>query len=350
MVYSGSECVDVLFWRKMYSTPLYLSLYPVKRRDDEAFWSQWQHVPERDGLLRLWEYASVINDENGALVGRVPVYTEADHELLAAWHARVSQAIVQRLKGEQAALDELAHDFQGEHPDPDNLRRITVLGRLLGRGVPSVLVEGLLDPAHDWGGLGRAFIWGDQGQGLPPSSGFSTHGCSGGGTHFTTFQVNMKFPGQEVLNEYSRERVIGLLGRLCREPLFRQDLLQREAHTESERARLERMVDELLTVRWLEERESRLTVDLPWLSWSVDADEQRLRGLAERTVEPVAAAAEELKTLAAQCSFARCRFGDVIYVILSKMRYFVVRDLQREGVIPPEPHPLPPGWGAWLYV
>ncbi|MFQ6097920.1 MAG: hypothetical protein ACE5O2_09365, partial [Armatimonadota bacterium] len=117
---------------------------------------------------------------------------------------------------------------------------------------------------------------------------------------------------------------------------------------EAGRAKFSAMLDDLLMVRWLKEGVGGLTVALPWLPWSKEEDMRRLRGLAENVVEPIADTAEERKAVVAQCSFARCRFADVVYMVVSKMMSFVVRDLQREEVVVRQPDPIPPGWGAWL--
>ena len=76
-----------------------------------------------------------------------------------------------------------------------------------------------------------------------------------------------------------------------------------------------------------------LTSGLPYLPWSGSKDTDRLRDLTQRLVEPVVDAADELKALAAQSSFAHCRFADVAYMITAKMLWFVVRDLTRSGII-----------------
>ena len=351
MVYSGDGCVNVLFWSKKHTKELYCALYPEKHRDDQAFWSRWEHIVELDGVLRLWEHAGAIREEDGKLVGLVPVYTESDHELFAAWHARTSRAVVDRITSEETAVDHATRDFRGDHPDRDNLRHITVIGRLIAQGVQTVLTEGFMGSAHDWGGLGRAFIQGQRGYGLPPSGGYSTHSCSGGDAHLTAFHMGfVDFPGHEILDEYGREYVVALLGRLCESSTSRDALVEAEASTEKARARTNAVLNGMLSARWLQETDGVLRVALPWLPWSVQDDLERLRELAERIAEPIADGADELKVLAAQCSFARCRFADVAYLVASKMTSYVVRDLRRDGVVVPQPDPMPPGWGVCLYV
>lgn len=349
MVYSGDGCVGVLFWSKEHTKELYLALYPEKRRDDESFWNEWRHVKELDGILRLWEYAGAVREEDGRLVGLVPVYTEQDHEMFAAWHARVSQAILERLCAEEAAIEGLVQQFHGGNSDPGNLRQITIVGRLIAHGMTDVLTEGFMGSAHDWGGLGRAFIQGQRGYGLPPCGGYSLHECGPEGAHFATFQLSMTYPGRELMDEYGSERVAELLVGLCRSPRAREELLATEKD-ESSRARLEAILEGLTAARWVAERDGLLQVALPWLPWGVAQDSERIRDMAGALTEPIADAAEELKVLAAQCSFARCRFADVAYMVTSKMISYVVRDIAGEGVLPFLPDPTPPGCGAWLYV
>ncbi|MBM3498353.1 MAG: hypothetical protein FJX74_06745 [Armatimonadetes bacterium] len=109
-------------------------------------------------------------------------------------------------------------------------------------------------------------------------------------------------------------------------------------------------MDELLTARWLREQDGLLHGALPWVPWREDSEGERLRALAERVIEPMADAAEELRVLAAQSTFARCRFADAAHLLTSIATGYVVENLRRSGLIAAYPNPIPPGWGAWLYL
>jgi len=344
--YAGDGCVGVLFWKRARTRDLYLALYPEKVADDEGFWGQWQDVEGLEGHLRLWEYAGATRREDGRLIGLVPVYTEEDHERLAEWHARVSRAVLERINGEEGRIRELTADLRGGGSDPENLRHITVIGRLIGHCTNALLAEGFMGVAHDWGGLGRAYIWGMRGRNLPPTGGYSYNAGSSGPVHLVAFQHNDLHPGRRCFSEHGTERPIGLLGELVSAPRPRDEIIA-EARDPS---RVEAMVGELLGAEWLCERDGVLHCPLPWLPWSVQEDNARLRDLAETIVQPVADAAEELRALAAQCSFSGCRFTDVAYVAVSIALGYAVRDLRKAGLVAEYPRVIPPGWGAWLYV
>jgi hypothetical protein len=349
IAYSGPDDVEVLFWSRSkgnFIPALYSAIYPECSLTDEGVWERWDDPECVDQLRRLWSNAGVIRVEGDRVVGLVPIYTASDHERFAAWHVRTSRAIVDRFKEEEDTVNDLMHDFRGDCADKDNLRRITLLGRILARGVERVLHGGLFESAHDWGGLGRAFIWG-QHQGLGPTGGYSIHTNGAAGLSLASFQQGRRFPGLEAIGRYGPETVFGMLGRLCTAPQSREALLA-EAGDEEHAARRAAMLHELADVQWIGEESGLLSTILPHLPWSSSRDEHRVKALSERLTEPVVDAADELKALAAQSSFAHCRFADVAYMITAKMRWYVVRDLTREGIIVPQPDPIPPGWGAWI--
>jgi len=149
--------------------------------------------------------------------------------------------------------------------------------------------------------------------------------------------------------EYGDTAVLSLLGRLCRSS-FAKDAVLKEADEGIRRARLSAALDHMLAGGWVVESDGHLATALPWLPWSPLYDVQRLRPLAEAICEPIADAAEELRVLASQCSFARCRFADTAYLLTSIALGYVVRDLQREGVVMPYADAVQPGRGAWLYL
>ena len=352
ITYSGTCDVDVLFrspTKKHCAASLYSAIYPESRLADENVWHGWDDPECVDQLRRLWNHVGVIRIEDDRVLGLVPVYTAQDHERFAAWHARASRAMVERLKQEEDVIGDLVRDFEGECTDKDNLRRITILGRIIARGVEDALHSGLFESAHDWGGLGRAFIWG-QCPGLGPAGGYSIHTCGAVGAEFSTFQQDRKFPGMDVITQYGQDAALGLLARLCRSPENRDGLLADVGEDAKRAGRFAAMLERLVSVRWVKEHDHLLTPGLPYLPWSGPSDRHRLNDLSRRLVEPVADAADELKALAAQSSFAHCRFADVAYMITAKMRWYVVRDLTRQGLIVPQPDPIPPGWGAWLYL
>lgn len=344
--YSGEGHVGVLFWSKPRTRELYLALYPEKAVGDKAFWDQWQDVAGIEGHLRLWEYAGATRTEDGTLVGLVPVYTEEDHERLAEWHARVSRRVLERIKTQEDRVRELTADLRGGEDDPDNLRHITVIGRLIGQCMKALLAEGFVGVAHDWGGLGRAYIWGMLGRNLPPTGGYSYNEAGSGPVHLIAFQNNDRHPGRHCFNEYGTQPPVSLLGELVSTRRPKDEVIGGAP----DRTPTEGMVEELIGAGWLCERDGVLQCAVPWLPWSVEEDNGRLRDLAETIAQPIADAADGLRALAAQCSFSRCRFTDVAHVLVSIAVGYVVRDLRKEGFVVEYPRVIPPGWGAWLYV
>jgi len=351
VAYSGEDTVDVLFWKRPHRKELYGAMYPAVRRDDKAFWEQWRHVTDLETLLKLWLNTGVLVEEGGELVCQVPLYTTPhDDETFVAWHARTSRAVSQRICDSDDELRGLQEDLRCSEPDPVNLRFITVLGRLIANGLHAALERGLLGSASDWGGLGSAFIFGGRGRNLPPTGGYSIN-TRGGPPHalFKSFQAD-GYPGDVAFYPYGSGPVVAALAQLAARATSRAEFLDTIAPGAGASPRAEEVLQQVLAARWVEEHGQELQLCLPWLPWSVSEDAERLRALAERVCEPIAEAAPELRALASQCSFARCRFTDTAYLLTSIMIGHVVRDLQRKEVICKYPMPIPPGFGAWLYV
>jgi RNA polymerase sigma-70 factor (ECF subfamily) len=347
------EGVNSLFWGGMReeAAGLYGLIYPENAAQANSFQAPRRAGPSQPaGLRELWLHAGVVRLEGDRVVGLVPVYTMRDHELFAAWHARLSREIAERVKEEHAKIEELTGDFRGKTSDPTNLLHITIVGRLIATGMYAALQKGLFDSAHDWGGLGRAFISGQE-SGLPPIGGFSIQCRHGGGVRFCSFQTDRGYPGMGLLDEHGTEEVLGLLVRQARSPQTRDEMLAARGAAGHPRERTEALLRGLAEASWLSEVGGRFSLSLPYLVWpAFPDDEARLAPVVARLVEPVADAADEMKVLAAQCSFAHCRFADVAFMLASRMIYYVIRDLRRDGLIPDYPSPIPPGWGAWLHI
>ncbi len=343
--YSGDSYQSVL-WQRAGVKELYLALYPEVRRDDRAFWDRFEHIRYLEGHLRLWEYAGVIRYEGDRVIGLVPVYTTDDYERLAGWHARVSRAMLDRVKSHDDDIEGLIREFRGVVDDHENLRHIALVGRLLATGVHAFLEDAFVGSAHDWGGLGPAYVWGGRGWNLPPTGGYSINSCGAGSAYLRAFQSDMRHAGTPAYNEHGSETAVRLIADLCGEPRSRAELL-RDCPDPTRR---EHLFGQLLEAHWLQEQDGVLESGLPWLPWRSEAEADRLRPLAEQIAEPIAEAAHELRALAAQCSFAQCRFVDVAYVATSTAIGYVNRDLRRAGLVAEYPHTIPPGWGAWLYV
>jgi RNA polymerase sigma-70 factor (ECF subfamily) len=336
---------------------LYAAIYPSCDLSDKP-WEEIMDKDEAQRLLAQWESMQVISRTTRKIHGLIPICTPQDALKLRPWYDSFSNATAATVENHIGELRSLIDKFI--QPDEvNNVLGIVVICWALGARTGPL--------------TGSAFSAGD---GRAERETGKRYACFGRATErfakrdmgyvCRSYDDNYRWLGihhgvdrSEFIKGVNRwgnylgqesYRVFNTLIAIGGETISLPEFRYAAFGARVQKQEFDEYLNDLLNLHLIAEDDGRYKLAFPVLYHSqMEPVTDIAKSIAQEIVNQLADLVEDLRDIAAQCSFADCRFNDVFQMVWSEALSCALDILVESGLLPNWPESALGEWGVWLY-
>jgi hypothetical protein len=334
---------------------LYAAIYP----SCDLFDKPWEGIMDKDEAQRLlaqWESTQVISRTTRKIYGLVPICTPQDALKLRLWYDNFSNVAAATVENHIGEL----HNLIGKAIQPDEVDNV------LGSVIICWTLGGRTGPLTN-----LAFSVGDGRAEREPGKRYACFGlaaerfskrdmgcvCRGDddyrwlgihhGVDRSAFIKGMNRWG----NYYGHgNHIFNTLIAIGDETVLLNELRYAAFGARVQKQEFDEYLNDLLNLHLVAEDNGRYRLAFPVLYHSqMEPVTDIAESIAQEIVNQLPDLVEDLRDIAAQCSFADCRFNDVFQMVWFESLSCALDVIVESGILPNWPESALGEWGVWLY-
>lgn len=335
---------------------LYAAIYPSCDLSDKP----WEGIMDKDEAQRLlaqWESTQVISRTTRKIYGLVPILTLQDAQLLQLWYDRFSNVAATAVENHIDKLRTLISS--AVQPDEiDNVLGSVVICWALGaRTGPLTNLTFSVGDGRAERETGKRYAY--FGNSAEPFSKRDMGYICRGDDDYRWLGIHHGVDRRALIkginrwgNYYGQEgkRVFNTLIAIGDETVSLSELRYAAFGARVQKQEFDEYLSDLLNLHLIAEDDSRYRLAFPVLyNFRMEPVTDIAKSIAQEIVNQLPNLVEDLRDIAAQCSFADCRFNDVFQMVWSEALSCALDTLVESGILPNWPASALGEWGVWLY-